>query len=214
MTRPLSSSCFVLSFFNSVIIFFPLGFLLFLLELSFLHKSASCHQSNRNAGSRCVLMEAQSQPLLLPKSHSSTFSYTINSISGERGFIKVCFVGVPRQRSPPKRPRARCSDSPVFEKCPQLSTGFSEPSWDRVRSFKHSNLLRPVFHFSRYFEQNKSSRPNKSMKVQIKMSGNDAPKDQMESLHVRSLFTLSFQVIIFWKLLIAEDAFTTSTLTV
>lgn len=122
----------VSSFFYSVIISFPLGPLLFLLELSFLHKSASYHQSNRNAGSWCVLMEAQSQPLLLPKSHSSTFSYTINSISGERAFMNVCFLSVPRQCSPPKQPWASCSNSPVFEKGPQLSARFPEPSWDRV----------------------------------------------------------------------------------
>lgn len=127
-------------------------------------------------------MEAQSQRLFLPKSHSS--SYMINSISGERGFIKVCFLGVLRQHSPPKWPWARCSNSPVFEKCPQLSARFPKPSQDRVCSFNETQQcagasvsLQPIF-WTEWEQQTKQVDERTDQNV-WKWCSKDAKKDHI-----------------------------------
>lgn len=115
---PLSSSS---AFFHSVVIFFLLLLLLLELLLPRMNQRPVVSQTGR---------QRRSQPLLLPKSHSSTFSGTISSISGGGAFIKVCFLGLPRQRFSANGPRGQMP--PAFPGFPP------QPCWEPVNEAQTS----------------------------------------------------------------------------
>lgn len=115
------------------------------------------------------------------QSHTHPPSATWSALFLETGFIKVCFLCVSRQHPPPKQPRGKCSDSPIFESCRQLFTRSPKPLLGPCLKLPWSTAIfwGQCFTSANILKRMRAADPTSQWKNRSKCS-EDAPKDQID----------------------------------